>query len=166
MVEMNKKALLEAALFVSDRPLNIEKLAFLLEISKEEAKKIILELQAETQKENRGIELIETPEGYELRIKPQYRDKIAPLAPLADLSEGMLRTLALVVIKQPIKQSIIVKYQGNKVYGYIRKLEEKGLVKTEKCGRTKLVYTTHEFEKYFGKSSKEIQEVLKGVIKK
>lgn len=161
---MNKKALLEAALFVSDKPLNIEKLVFLLNIPKEEVKKIILEIQAETKKESRGVELVETIEGYELRIKPEYRNKVAPLAPLADLSEGMLRTLALVAAKQPIKQSTIVKYQGNKVYGYVKSLEKRGLIRTEKFGRTKLIHTTSEFERYFGKSNKEIQEVLKKEI--
>jgi segregation and condensation protein B len=135
----------------------------LLNSTQEEAKKIISEIQREMKKEERGIELVETPLGYELRIKPEYRDKIASLAPLSDLSEGMLRTLAIVAVKQPIKQSVIVRYQGNKVYGYVKSLEEKGLIKTEKFGRTKLISTTSEFEKYFGKSSKEIQEALKKV---
>jgi segregation and condensation protein B len=158
---MRKKALLEAALFVSEKPLSLEKICSLLNSTQEEAKKIISEIQREMKKEERGIELVETPLGYELRIKPEYRDKIAPLAPLSDLSEGMLRTLAIVAVKQPVKQSIIVRYQGNKVYGYVKSLEEKGLIKTEKFGRTKLISTTSEFEKYFGKSSKEIQEALK-----
>jgi segregation and condensation protein B len=157
----SKKALLEAALFVSEKPLSLGKICSLLNSTQEEAKKIILEIQRETKKEERGIELVETQLGYELRIKPEYRDKIAPLAPLSDLSEGMLRTLAIVAVKQPIKQSIIVRYQGNKVYGYVKSLEEKGLIKTEKFGRTKLISTTQEFERYFGKSSEEIKSKLK-----
>jgi segregation and condensation protein B len=157
---MNKKALLEAALFVSEKPLSLEKICSLLNSTKEEVKKIIQEIQKETKKEERGIELVETQLGYELRIKPEYRDKIAPLAPLSDLSEGMLRTLAIVALKQPIKQSVIVHYQGNKVYGYVKSLEEKGLIKTEKFGRTKLISTTQEFERYFGKSSEEIKSKL------
>jgi segregation and condensation protein B len=122
-------------------------------------------MQRETQKQERGIELVETQLGYELRIKPEYRDKIAPLAPLSDLSEGMLRTLAIVAAKQPIKQSTIVHYQGNKAYGYVKSLEEKGLIKTEKYGRTKLITTTPEFERYFGKSSEEIKSKLEKLSK-
>ena len=72
----------------------------------------------------------------------------------------MMRTLAIVAVKQPIKQSIIVKYQGNKAYGYVAALEEKGLIKTEKFGRTKLITTTPDFEKYFGKSTEEIKRIL------
>jgi segregation and condensation protein B len=72
----------------------------------------------------------------------------------------MMRTLSIVVSKQPVKQSLIVRYQGNKAYGYIQALERKGLIKTEKFGRTKLITTTDDFERYFGKSSEEIKNKL------
>lgn len=162
---MEKKALLEAALFVSDKPLSLEKLASIVNSSIEETKELLLQLQREAGEKNRGIELVETPEGYEFRIKPEYRDKVAKLAPFSDLSDGMMRTLAIVAVKQPIKQSVIVRYQGNKAYGYIKSLEEKGLVRTEKFSRTKLVYTTQDFEKYFGRSSEEVKKVLEEKLK-
>jgi segregation and condensation protein B len=159
---MNQKALLEAALFVSDKPLSLERLSSIVGIPSKEAKEIITQIQQELKKEDRGIDLIETPEGYEFRIKPEYRDNVARLAPFSDLSDGMMRTLAIVAVRQPVKQSVIVRYQGNKSYGYIQSLEEKGLVKTEKFSRTKLVYTTPDFEKYFGKSSIEMKKLLEG----
>ena len=158
---MNKKALLEAALFVSDEALSLERLSKIVGIgSEEEVKQLLEEIKQDLAKDNRGIELEATPEGYELRVKQEYREKVAKLAPLADLSDGMLRTLAIVAAKQPVKQSLIVRYQGNKTYGYIVRLEEKGLVKTEKFARTKLINTTPNFEKYFGKSSEEIKSML------
>ncbi|MEM5829766.1 MAG: SMC-Scp complex subunit ScpB [Candidatus Aenigmatarchaeota archaeon] len=157
---MNTRALLEAALFVSDKPLSVEKLSKILEINQEEVKKLLLKIQTELQQETHGIELVETKEGFEFRVKQDYRERVAKLAPFADLSDGMMRTLAIVAAKQPIKQSLIVKIQGNKAYGYIAGLEEKGLIKSEKFGRTKLLSTTLEFEKYFGKSSEEIKKIL------
>lgn len=161
MIFLNTKALLEAALFVSDQALSMERLSKILGIgSEEEVKKLLEQIKAELTKEASGIELAETPEGYELRVKQEYREKVAKLAPLADLSDGMLRTLAIVAAKQPVKQSLIVHYQGNKTYGYVVRLEEKGLIKTEKFSRTKLIRTTPEFEKYFGKSSEEIKSML------
>ncbi|MEM5772987.1 MAG: SMC-Scp complex subunit ScpB [Candidatus Aenigmatarchaeota archaeon] len=163
---MDTKALLEAALFVSDKPLSIEKLSKILNINSEEVKTLLLKIQAELQQESHGIELVETPEGFELRVKQEYREKVAKLAPFADLSDGMMRTLAIVAAKQPIKQSIIVKVQGNKAYGYVAGLEEKGLIKSEKFGRTKLLSTTPDFEKYFGKSSEEIKRILSEAEKK
>lgn len=163
---MNKKALLEAALFVSDKPLSLERLSKIVGVgSLEEVKKLIEEMKEELEKEDRGIELVESPEGFELRIKKEYRESVAKLAPLADLSDGMLRSLALIAVKQPIKQSTIVKIQGNKAYGYIRMLEEKGLVKSEKFRRTKILRTTSEFEKYFGKSVDEIKRMIEEKVK-
>jgi segregation and condensation protein B len=158
---MNQKALLEAALFVSDKPLSLEKMSKIVGVgSEQEVKQLLLRIQADLKTENRGIELVETPEGYELRVKQEYREKVARLAPFADLSDGMMRTLAIVAAKQPVKQSLIVKYQGNKTYGYVVGLEEKGLIRTEKYGRTKMITTAPDFEKYFGKSSDEIKKVL------
>jgi len=158
---MNQRALLEAALFVSDEPLSLERLSKILGIgSEEEIKTLLLKMQAELKTDDRGIELVETPSGYELRVKQEYRNNVVKLAPFADLSDGMMRTLAIVAAKQPVKQSLIVKFQGNKTYRYVVGLEEKGLIKTEKFGRTKLITTTPGFEKYFGKSTEEIKKVL------
>lgn len=158
---MNKKALLEAALFVSDSPLTVDRISKIVGVgSEEQVEQLLTQIKREFEAEDRGVELVKTPEGYELRIKQAYREHVAKLAPFADLSDGMLRTLAIIAIKQPIKQSIIVKYQGNKTYGYIRDLESKGLIKTEKFGRTKLVTTTMGFEKYFGKSSEDVKRML------
>lgn len=158
---MNKKALLEAALFVSDSPLTIERMANIVGIGPEdEVKQLLDQIKNELESEDRGVEIVNTPEGYELRIKQAYRERVAKLAPLADLSDGMLRTLAIIAARQPIKQSLIVKYQGNKVYGYIKNLEDKGLINAEKFGRTKLVTTSSGFERYFGKSSEDIKRML------
>ena len=76
----------------------------------------------------------------------------------------MLRTLGVVALKEPVPQSYIIKVQGNKAYDYIKNLEKRGLLKTEKSGRTRLVSTTVEFEKYFGKSINEIKQLLKEVV--
>ncbi len=158
---MNLKALLEAALFVSDKPLSLERLSKVVGLgSEEDIKRLVEEIKQELNRDDRGIELVETPEGFELRVKKDYREMVAKLAPFADLSDGMMRTLAIVAVKQPIKQSLIVKYQGNKAYGYVDGLEKKGLIKTEKAGRTKIVTTTPEFEKYFGKSTEELKRIL------
>jgi len=158
---MNQKALLEAALFVSDKPLSLDKLSKIIGIgSIEEVKTLLLRLQADMKTDDRGIELVETPEGYELRVKQEFRERVVRLAPFADLSDGMMRTLAIVAAKQPVRQSLIVKFQGNKTYNYVVGLESKGLIKTEKSGRTKIITTTPDFEKYFGKSTEEIKKVL------
>jgi len=157
---MNKKALIQAALFVSDKPLSLKKLATLADTSPKEVQAILNEIQKETDKDDSGIQLMETPEGYVLIVKPMYRPKVASIAPFSDLTEGMKRSLALIAAKQPIKQSLIVRYQGNKAYGYIEALVKKGLVKAEKFGRTKILTTTENFERYFGKPAEAIKKIL------
>ena len=157
---MNKKALLQALLFVAEKPLPLQQLCRLAELGEDEARKLLQELQQESSLEKSGVELVETPEGFEFRVKPEYREKASRIAPFADLSGGMLRTLSLVILKQPVLQSEIVKYQGNRAYEYLRALEQKGLVRTQKAKRTKVVFVSSELEKYFGKSLSEIKESL------
>lgn len=154
----DKKALIEAALFVSETPLSLYSLSKISGItSTKEIKKILEVIKKELEKDSRGIELALTGEGYQLQVKDQFLEKVANLTTYSDISRGALRTLSIVTLKQPILQSEIVKIQGNKAYNYIKSLEKKKLIKTEKAGRTKKINTTKEFERYFGKSLKEIQ---------
>ena len=90
--------------------------------------------------------------------------KVAELTPYRDLSDGMVRSLALIAALQPVKQSVLVKLQGNKVYDYVKRLEEKKLIKSRKAGRTKILETTKHFEAYFGSSIEEIRAKLREVL--
>ncbi len=83
---------------------------------------------------------------------------MSELTPHADLSRGLLRVLSIIAYHEPISQSDIVKVIGNRTYDYIKELEEKGLVKTEKKSRTKLISTTPHFEEYFGAKKHEIKK--------
>ncbi|MEM4461062.1 MAG: SMC-Scp complex subunit ScpB [Candidatus Aenigmatarchaeota archaeon] len=157
---INKKALVEAALFVSNKPLTLKQLSYNLEIPIKEVENILKEIKKELENEERGIMLLETPEGYELVVKPQYRQYVQKVAPFSELTEGVKRTLAIILAKQPVKQSILAKIQGNKVYEYLKILEKKGLIKTEKFGRTKIITLTKNFEEYFGKSVEEAKKEL------
>ncbi|MEM5811511.1 MAG: SMC-Scp complex subunit ScpB [Candidatus Aenigmatarchaeota archaeon] len=160
---MNQKSLIEAALFVSDKPLSLETLAKLLKISDRKAvKKIIDELIEKYKDENHGIFIVETPSGYEFRVKPEYLDLVREIAPIKELSNGMLKTLALIILKENCLQSEIVKIQGNKAYSYLEHLERKGFIRREKKGRTRLIKITSEVEKYFGK---DLEEIKKGIVK-
>jgi len=156
-----KKALIEAALFVSENPLTLDKISKISGISMKDLREIIDEIKREFDTDSHGMELSLTPEGYQFQVKDKFLDKVSSLTSYSDISKGGLRTLSIVALRQPITQSEIIKIQGNKAYNYIKSLEKKGLIRTEKAGRTRLVNTTKEFERYFGKSVKEIQEKLK-----
>ncbi|MCD6402738.1 MAG: SMC-Scp complex subunit ScpB, partial [Candidatus Aenigmarchaeota archaeon] len=159
-----KKALLEAALFVSHKPLTIREIGKILGTRSEKIiRKVMDELRNEFRRQDRGVQLISTPEGYRLIVKSEFLPKVAPLTPYRDLSEGMVRSLAIIAAMQPIKQSELVRMQGNKVYDYVKKLEQKKLIKTKKAGKTKILETTKQFEAYFGKSIEEIRARLREV---
>jgi len=154
-----QKKILEAALFISSRPLDLNDLAKILGVSSlGYVKQLIEDLQKEYAE--KGIEIVKTPEGWQMQVKPEFLDKVSHLTPYSDLSEGCKRTLALVVYKEPVKQAEIIKIQGNKAYSYIKYLERKGLIKTEKVKNTKILRTTEEFEKYFGEEKEKIKEAI------
>lgn len=161
----DKKALIEAALFMSSNPLSLKELSKISGITSEnKIKEILTQIKKDLESEKRGFELVILPGGYQLRVKQEFLDKVSSLTPHSDLTEGMLRSLGIIALKQPATQSEVVKIQGNKAYGYIKDLEKRGLIRTEKFGRTKKLITTKDFERYFGKSISEIKEALKSVI--
>jgi segregation and condensation protein B len=98
---------------------------------------------------------LETSIGYQIRVKPELVSAVSNLTPYRDLGKGLLRVLALVAYKQPITQSEIVKVIGNRTYEYVKRLEERGLIKTMKHSRTKALVATKEFANYFGLENPE-----------
>lgn len=150
----NKKALVESALFMANEPLSLKELGQLIEDEKM-AKIIIEEIKKELAKEERGLILIESKEGYQLRVKPEYVPMVRHLTPYQDLNKGLLRVLALVAYKQPITQSEIVKVIGNRTYEYVHELESRGLIRAVKQSRTKALIATKEFASYFGMEKPE-----------
>jgi len=152
----NKKAVIEAVLFMSSEPVSFEKILKLLHTQKiEEVAGILKNIQEELKKEEHGIHLIETKEGWVLKVKAEFQNLVRPLTPYQDLSRGLLKVLALVAYKQPITQSEIVKVIGNRTYEYVKILQEKGLINTIKTGRTKALVATKEFAEYFGLETPE-----------
>lgn len=162
---MNLVAAIEAILLSSSEPVSLISLRRILNARESEILDAIEKLKEKyNEREDSGIEIVETPSGYEIRVKPTYRKFASKFAPFSDLSEGMLRTLALIILKNPILQSEIVKIQGNKAYDYIKALESKGLIKTEKVKKTKLVSLSSGFERYFGMSIEEIKKEIDNIL--
>ncbi|MBN2042335.1 MAG: SMC-Scp complex subunit ScpB [Candidatus Aenigmarchaeota archaeon] len=153
------KRLIEAALFMSSRPLDIKELSRITGISSLGHLEEKLEDLAR-EYEKRGIEILKTPEGWWMQVQQDLLRKVSHLSKYSDLDDGHKRTLALVAYKEPIMQSEIIKTQGNKAYSYVKKLHKKGLIKAEKKGRTKVITLTSEFERYFGDQKEKIKQRL------
>jgi segregation and condensation protein B len=159
------KRIVEAALFMSPKPVTTKELSKITGFPEGQVEERLEELQKDYDSENKGVEITRDPEGWGMRVKPGILPQVAHLTPYSDLKDGHKRTLALVAYKEPIKQSDIIRIQGNKAYSYIKRLEKKGLIKSHKEGRTKILSLTQGFERYFGEEKSRIKEMLsQGVV--
>lgn len=151
-----KKARLEAALFLADEPISKDEIADILDLgSMGYIDMLIEEFEEELEDEARGLELVETPEGYELKVDKEHLEHVSHLAPHQDLNEGQLRTLSLIAYNSPVEQTDIVEIRGNRAYQHIKELVSRGFIDKEKDGRTAILDVTDHFLDYFGIDSIE-----------
>ena len=158
---MNLKAVLEGLLFVvGDDGLDLEYISKILEISKEETKELIKELQNDYQSDSRGIRIDFLGDKLKLTTKKEhnmYYQKLLTTEDNTTLSQAALETLAIIAYNQPITRVKVDELRGISNNHIIRKLVAKGLIKesgrSNMPGRPILYETTSEFLDYFGLSS-------------
>lgn len=157
---VEEKSLIEAAIFIADKPLALETLQQHFSLNRKQIKAIIAQLQQEYL--HRGIELVNVASGYRFQAKAQLSEKLTVLftekAP--KYSRALLETLALIAYKQPITRGEIEDIRGVAVSSHIMKtLLERYWIKIlghkEVPGRPALYGTTKEFLDYFGLASLE-----------
>ncbi|MBI4020770.1 MAG: SMC-Scp complex subunit ScpB [Candidatus Aenigmarchaeota archaeon] len=156
---MDHKSVIEAALFMSQKPLDLHELAKITGLSSLGFLKEALEgLQKEYAKH--GIQVTCQDGRWHMQVRPELLPQVASLTPYQDMPEGPKRTLALVVYKEPVKQSDIIHIQGNKAYAYVKHLKKIGLIKAEQEGHTNILTTTKGLETYFGMGKDAIKKQL------
>ncbi|MFA6372884.1 MAG: SMC-Scp complex subunit ScpB [Methanothrix sp.] len=158
------KAVIEAALFASGRTLTARELADLSGFSEERARSLADGLAAEYAARDSGIEIKSIGEGYSMQVRFGLAGRVLSFAP-KEIEAPLIRTLAIIAYKQPIKQSVLVEIRGNKSYDHVKELEERGLINAEKFSRTKLLTTTRGFADYFGISSADPQAIRRALLK-
>lgn len=152
MNRVEKEHLLEAALFMSPKPLTLEELKEVANIdSRIDTKAMIEELISYYKGKQSSLEIVVLPVGYQMRVKDKYEDYVAHLATDSTFNKGVMKTLALIAYKQPIEQALVVKYRNNKAYDHLKVLFDEGFIKKEPKGRTYTLTTTNKFIEYFGK---------------
>jgi segregation and condensation protein B len=147
-------ALLEAALYVAGRPLDLNELCSVLKTrSKNKARKLAKMLMKEYVSRNTALEILELKdERYVLQLKAEFTPYVKKLVTRPLLSTGPLKTLSYIAYRQPIFQKRVVEVRGHHVYGHIRLLKEMGLIAAERSGRSTVLRTTEYFADYFGLS--------------
>lgn len=175
-MDMKIEKLIEALLFASDIPLNLNKLKEILEVnSSKEIREGIQSLQKYYDKTDSTLTIIEVAGGYQIVSREQFSPYVQKLykgRQVSRLTQRGLETLAIVAYKQPITKHEIESIRGVNVDGVVKTLLERNLITIE--GRQKapgnpLLYgTTKYFLEYFGLKNieslpklKEIDELLK-----
>jgi segregation and condensation protein B len=161
MEEREQKALIEAALFMAPEPMSLHDLTKIIEAPTFATTAQLIEtLIEEFNGRNQSLEIIKTANSkFQMRVRDEYLKRVSHLAVATDISKAVLRTLGLIAVKQPVRQSFVVRVVGNKAYDYVKELQEKGFIKAQKAGTTKLLTTTPQFEAYFGKRAEEIKSM-------
>jgi len=147
-------ALLEAALYVAGRPLDLRTLGSIIKTrSKRKVQRLVSILMEEYKNRETALEILELEDKrFVLQLKAEYSPQVQRLAIRPLLSKGPLKTLSYIAYRQPVLQPQVVDVRGHHAYGHLRQLEGMGLISRERVGRTRLLRTTGFFADYFGLS--------------
>src|SRR3989338_2590064 len=162
------KKIIEAILFVSDKPLGIDAIKEVLgDTDPSLIRSLLEEINSEYVSGGRPFGIKEIAGGFQMMTDPVYGQWIAKLykRPPDRLSIPALETLAIVAYRQPITRSEIEAIRGVNVDGVLHTLEERGFIRTrgrkDVVGRPILYGTTNEFLQHFGLKSLEELPKLK-----
>jgi segregation and condensation protein B len=152
MKTISPKSKIEAALYISGRPLGIDEIVKATRISdSDNIDQLIEQLRLQYDEAESALEIIKTSNNkYAFQLRAGFSDIVSKLAPSGLLSLGSLKTLSLIALKQPVKQYEVIKIRGSHAYKYVRELIEKGFVDGIPYGRTKILKTSKMFSDYFG----------------
>src|ERR1700722_8048282 len=167
------KAVVEALLFASQKPLSLKEIAATLtaaaeyfeegpeaglaKVKEAEIIEALHTLQNEYSELGRAFHLIEQVSGWVLASRIEYQFWVRQLFPEmrpTRLSAPALETLAIIAYRQPVTKADIEAIRGVTVDGMMQKLLDAGLVKisgrAEIPGRPLLYVTTQHFMEHFG----------------
>jgi segregation and condensation protein B len=160
---------IEAILFSAGRAISLEELKELTGCSDELAITQTLEkLSSEYSGAESALEISKAGEKYVMQVKVEHGAKVAKIA-AKEISEHLLKTLALIAYHQPIKQVELLKIIGSKVYEHVNELHELGMIRARSEGRTKILTTSKLFPEYFGigvTNRKDIKKWLENKVNK
>lgn len=154
------KKIIEVLLFIAGEPISLNKISQILEIKQTTAMNLVLELKKEYWEAQKGIDIIEISNGYQMCTRHEYSpwiNKLKKQRKENKLSPSALESIAIIAYKQPITRIEIDNIRGVNSIGVIQTLLEKKLIKImgrkDIVGKPLLYGTTSEFLKIFGLSN-------------
>lgn len=149
------KTILEALLFVADRPLTLEQLHQATGVAPEKITQALEKLQGERREGVSGIVLQEVAGGWQLRTDPDSADYVRRFLKVKPqrLTRAAVETLAMIAYRQPVTRPEIEGIRGVDSGAVIKALLERRMIKIlgkkEEVGRPILYGTTKEFLEFF-----------------
>ncbi len=154
------QAAIEAILFASGEPVELERIAEALEIEPVVCEQIILNLSAKLDEQNSGICVLKLDNMYQLSSRTEYAEVIRDVLELrknTPLSQAAFEVLAVVAYNQPVTKSFIEQVRGVDCSGVISTLCQKKLIeekgRLDLPGRPLVYGTTPDFLRCFSISS-------------
>jgi segregation and condensation protein B len=155
------KAVVEAAVYITDEPLTTEQIAAALSVSVERVEEVLKQLIEEYSTPERGVCIRELAGGYKMSTKPEHHEAIRQfvrrLQPPLKLSLAARETLAVIAYKQPITAPEIMDIRGVQGVGVLKTLLDRKLIaaagRKNVLGKPIMYKTTREFLVQFGLSS-------------
>ena len=149
------RAIVEALLFLAEKPLSVEELRQSTGIEAERVRKALDQLSGQYRDGLSGIVLHEVAGGWQLRTSPlnvSFARRFLRVKPQR-LTRAALETLAIVAYRQPVTRPEIEDVRGVDSGAVLKALLERRLVKIlgkkEEPGRPILYGTTREFLEFF-----------------
>lgn len=157
MEDREKKALLEALLFLSGEPVIPSSLKGISGLDENDIKRLTEEIIADYRVRDGGILIAEIAGGYQMITNPDYAPWIRKFDSSIvsnKLSAAALETLAIIAYKQPMIKAEVEQIRGANSDGVVKTLLDRRLIKIvgkkEAPGKPMLYGTTKEFLQYFG----------------
>lgn len=154
------EAIIEAVLFTMGNSVELKQLAVAIDQSEKVAERVVQNLQRRYLKENRGMQILELENAYQMCTQAKYYENLIRVAATPKkqiLSDVVLETLSIIAYRQPVTKMEISKIRGVSSDHAVNRLVEYGLVyeagRMDAPGRPALFATTEEFLRRFGVSS-------------
>ena len=143
------KSKIEAVLFTTARALEAKEIAEFLGEDVDKVEEALVELIFDYASRDGALE-IDDENGYILQVKEEHMDIVEKLCP-AEMKPAVLKTLTVIALKEPIRQSYLKDLRGANAYDHVKELVDMGMIsKTkDKNGRSFNLRTTPKFEEYF-----------------
>lgn len=151
---------LEALLYGFGRTVSKEKIMKILKIDERELESAIKTLMDRYKKDDTCFKLIVTNDSLMLTVKDRYSYLLKEIVKEPEMPKAVIETLAVIAWKAPIEQSKIIELRNNKAYNHIKYLEQKGLIRKRKKGKTYIIELTDRFYDYFEIDKERIKQEL------